>query len=147
MSNLIKLVDTLRASDVDDTTESFSETIQIQLATAIAMVLTVPVVMETNGTTYFNLVHGKTVRTLVSKINELYLLDVSMVSKLIEKNYVTRYNLIHRPTEAIDAVVSIANCVAQCVNENATNININSSDLTRLGVTAGALINEIKENN
>lgn len=145
MSNLIKLVDSLRASDISDATESFSETIQIQLATAIAMVLSIPLTAETNASTFFNQTHGKTVRTLVSKINELYLLDVSMVSKLIEQNYITRFNLIHRPTEAIDAVVSIANIVAQCVNENVTNIDISGSDLTRLGITVGALIKDITE--
>lgn len=140
MSNLIKLVNSLRSSDNGEATEAFSETIQIQLATAIAMVLEIPLTAETNAQTFYSQTHEQKIRQLVSQINELYLLDVSLVMQLIQKNYITRFNLIHRPQEVIGAVVSIANCVLKDVRENSTDIDISESELVRLGVTAGALL-------
>ncbi len=141
MSNLIKLINTLRASENDNGTDSFSQTLQIQLAVAIAMVLDVPVSAgETSASAYYSQQHDVRVRKLVSQINELYLIDVPLVSKLIVENYKTRFNLIHRPQESIGAVVAIANDILQSVRENATDITLSESELVRLGVTAGALI-------
>lgn len=142
MSNIIKLVNSLRSSDNGEATEAFSETIQIQLATAMAMVLEIPLTSETNAQTYYSQTHESKIRKLVSQINELYLLDVPLVTQLIQKNYITRFKLIHRPQEVIGAVVSIANCVLNDVRENSTDIDISESELVRLGVTAGALLNE-----
>ena len=141
MSNLIKLINTLRTSESGGETESFSETLQIQLAVAIAMVLDVPVSsIDTNAGTYYSQTHDAKVRKLVSQINELYLIDVSFVTKLIENNYKTRFNLIHRPQEAIGAVVAIANSIIGDVRENTSEITLSESELVRLGLTAGALI-------
>ncbi len=141
MSNLIKLINTLRTSESGGETEAFSETLQIQLAVAIAMVLDVPVSsIDTNAGTYYSQTHDAKVRKLVSQINELYLIDVSFVTKLIENNYKTRFNLIHRPQEAIGAVVAIANSIIGDVRENTSEITLSESELVRLGLTAGALI-------
>jgi len=141
VSNLIKLINTLRASESGSETETFSETLQVQLAVAIAMVLDIPLSSaDTSASAYYRQVHEVKIRKLISQINELYLIDVSFVTKLIENNFKTRFNLIHRPQEVISAVVNIANCVLKDIRENATDITLSESDLVRLGVTAGALI-------
>lgn len=146
MSTLINLIETLRKNIKDEErNENLSDQTQIHLATAIALNLAVPALSETTGTAYYNQTYAAKVRSLVSEINELYLLDVSCVLKLVERNYAARYNFVHAPTSAIDVVNAISGFIYGQLAEGQPTIDLTVSELNRIGNGVAGFLREEQE--
>ena len=138
MINLIKsLRDNYNDVNQDD---GLTELLETQLAIAIASHLEVPANKTLNAKAFYTDEHHHTVRTLVSEINELYLLDVGRVLAMIEKMYITRFDLVNNPVKAVDALTAIAQVA--CAKEDGAPIVLNASDLTRLHTGVGELFNQ-----
>lgn len=148
MSTLINLIETLRKNISDEArNENLSEQTQVHLATAVALNLAVPAQAETTGTAYYNQNYAAKVRSMISEINELYLLDVSCVLKLIERNYAARFNFVHAPTSAIDVVNAISAFIHGQCTEGQPTIDLTVSELTRIGNGVAGFLREEQEHN
>lgn len=148
MSTLINLIETLRKNISDEArNENLSEQTQVHLATAVALNLAVPAQAETTGTAYYNQNYAAKVRSMISEINELYLLDVSCVLKLIERNYAARFNFVHAPTSAIDVVNAISAFIHGQSTEGQPTIDLTVSELTRIGNGVAGFLREEQEHN
>lgn len=143
MSTLITLVETLRKNIGDaERNENLSEQTQVHLATAIALNLPVPADTELTGTPYFNQHYLPTVRKLISEINELYLLDVGVVTNLVARNYAARFNFVHAPTYSIDVVSVVANHIYGKLTEGQPVVDLSVNELTRIGNGVKGFISE-----
>ena len=83
------------------------------------------------------------VRKFVSDINELFLVDVSEVLKIVSEVYTARYNIVHNPVLSIEAVNAIVGSIFEKTKaldgELAPEISL--PELNRLQLTVGELLN------
>lgn len=140
MSTLVNLINTLRKNiNESDRNEHLAEQTQAHLATAIAMSLAIPA-EGGSATTIYNTRYNQLVRKLVCEVNEFYLLDVDCVLKLVEKNYIARFNFVHAPEQSLDAVNALATHIA---GGNAP-FELTVSELKRISVGVVPALQELQ---
>lgn len=117
MKSIYDLVEGLRAQYSEEPDDQLSETIQVQIAIAIAHTLPVPPV-EASGNGWET--HRLTVRKLLDEINEQYLIDITQLTQLIRNIWMGLYNLVHNPQFALKEIAAVTACYLKKQGENET---------------------------
>ncbi len=144
MTTLMNLIKALRENFREDENGNLDARVQHTLAVAIGMQLKVPAEpVSTSGINAYNSNHLPMVRKFVSDINELFLVDVSEVLKIVSEVYIARYNIVHNPALSIEAVNAIVGSIFEKTKaldgELAPEISL--PELNRLQLTVGELLN------
>lgn len=144
MSTMMNLIKSLRENFREDEKGDLDVRVQHTLAVAIGMQLKVPAEpVSTSGINAYNSNHLAVVRKFVSEINELFLVDVGDVLKIVSEVYTARYNFVHNPSLSLNAV----NAIVASIFDETKALNgevapaITLSELNRLQVTVGELLN------
>lgn len=106
MHDVTKLVNLLQKQYNEDESPVASEVIQHQLAIALNTAIPLDANAAT-GLIAFN-EHRSKINGILSDINELFVIDLERVRSNARELYVARWNLVFRPQQSLNLLVSLA---------------------------------------
>lgn len=109
--SVLTIVNTLREQLLNVESEDITPALQIQLATTICQCLPIPVQASAGAVASFNEHYHQNIRKVINDVNEILLIDVDKVMRLVKSIYTARYELVHGGKSELSVLNAITEAV------------------------------------